>query len=503
MRNFDAVIIGAGNGGLTAAATLARNGRKVLLLEKHNIPGGCATSFCRGRFEFEVALHQLSGMGTTEKPGPLRMLLNELGVLEKLDFIPMTDLFRVVVPGKLDITLKPDREKTIRVLQDRFPNEKEGITAWFDLIYKLFTEVITAFVFKDPEVTREKYPLYFKHALQNTGELMDQYFTDPLLKTAVSPYWTYMGLPPGSLSMVDMAALYFGYLEFLPFHLKGGSQALSNALADAIIKDGGEIRFNCGAARILVENGRVNGVLTETGETISTDYVISNASKVSTYTELVDEQHVPDLIEAELRQTSISQSAFTLYMGLDCPPETAGITESTNFIIGNLDPDHVYERMKIREINENDGLLLTCYNLIDPGFSPEGTSQVAVVTLKYGDAWFKVPPAEYASEKYRIADNMLSVVEKAFPDIRSHIEEIEIATPLTHMRYLGTPGGAIYGFDHHVKDSNLFVPNKAHINGLYGAGGWYGYNGFQATLASGVSAARAVLGKMAASQGGR
>ena len=64
MPDYDVVVIGAGNGGLTSAVSLAGKGLKVLLLERHNIPGGCATSFVRGRFEFEVALHQLSGMGT-------------------------------------------------------------------------------------------------------------------------------------------------------------------------------------------------------------------------------------------------------------------------------------------------------------------------------------------------------------------------------------------------------------------------------------------------------
>ncbi|HQG32936.1 MAG TPA: FAD-dependent oxidoreductase, partial [Deltaproteobacteria bacterium] len=82
MPEYDAVVIGAGNGGLTGALTLAKAGRKVLLLERHNVPGGCATSFVRGRFEFEVALHQLSGMGSPERPGPLRSILGELGVLD-------------------------------------------------------------------------------------------------------------------------------------------------------------------------------------------------------------------------------------------------------------------------------------------------------------------------------------------------------------------------------------------------------------------------------------
>ena len=74
MADYDVVVVGAGNAGMTASAAMAKKGLKVLLLEKHNIPGGCGTSFCRGRFEFEVALHQLSGMGSPENPGPLRMM---------------------------------------------------------------------------------------------------------------------------------------------------------------------------------------------------------------------------------------------------------------------------------------------------------------------------------------------------------------------------------------------------------------------------------------------
>lgn len=496
MEKFDAIVIGAGNAGLTAGAALAQGGAKVLVLERHNIPGGCATSFCRGRFEFEVALHQLSGIGTPEKPGPLRMILNQLGVMDRLEFIPMSDLYHVMIPGKLDILLEPDRARATATLKRHFPEEAERIEVFFDLVYKVFGEVIGAFYFKDPEIHRDKYPLYFQYGLKPLQAVLDDHFRDPLLKAALTPYWTYMGLPPSRLSFIDMAAMLFAYIEFLPFHLKGGSQSLSNALASRIVECGGKIRYSCPVERILVENGRAAGVRTSDGETIQADQVVSNASKIATYIDMLGADEVPEAVWGELKRTSISPSAFTLYLGLDQPPEALGISSSTNFILGDMDADAVYERMKTMEIDHQDGIMMTCYTLIDPDFSPPGTSQVALITLKFGDAWLQVPPAQYATEKYRVADTMLARAEQVYPGLRDHIEEMEIATPITHMRYLGTPRGAIYGFEKHIKDSPIFLPNQMHIEGLYLAGGWVGGNGFQPTLESGFKTGQAVLRRL-------
>jgi prolycopene isomerase len=298
------------------------------------------------------------------------------------------------------------------------------------------------------------------------------------------------------MSIVDMAAMFFAYLEFKPYHLKGGSQSLSNALAHTIIKNGGTIRFNCKVQKIIVKEGAVQGVITEAGEEISAQYVISNASKISTYVEMIDPDQVPEAVTAQIKQCTLSQSAFTLYMGLDCEPAALGLTQSTNFILGTADPEIAYRKMKVRDIDHEDAMVLSCYNRIDPDFSPAGTCQVAMVTLKYGDTWLNVPPADYAAEKYRLGDAMVRLAEKVFPGLRDHIEEMEIATPLTHLRYLGHPKGAIYGFDHHIKNSELFVPPQSSVQGLYSAGGWIGYNGYQPTLDSGVMAAKALIAEM-------
>jgi len=496
MEHYDAVVIGAGNAGLTAGATLAQGDAKVLVLERHNIPGGCATSFCRGRFEFEVALHQLSGIGTPEKPGPLRMTLDQLGVMDQLDFMPMSDLYHVMIPGKLDILLEPDRARATATLKRHFPAEADHIETFIDLVYKVFGEVIGAFYFKDPEIHPDKYPLYFQYGLKPLQAVLDQHFSDPLLKTALTPYWTYMGLPPSRLAFIDMAAMLFAYIEFLPYHLKGGSQALSNALASRIVACGGKVRYSCPVEKILVENGRVAGVRTADGETILTGQVISNASKIATYVDMLEPDQVPEAVWGEMKRTTIGPSAFTLYLGLDLPPEALGISSSTNFILGHTDADAVYDQMRNLEIDHRDAMMMTCYTLIDPGFSPPGTSQVALITLKFGDAWLQVPPAQYAAEKYRLADAMLQKAEAAFPGLRGHIEEMEIATPITHMRYLDTPRGAIYGFEKHIKDSPVFLPNRAHIDGLFLAGGWAGPNGFQPTLEAGFKTGRAVLRRL-------
>ncbi|MBW1787402.1 MAG: NAD(P)/FAD-dependent oxidoreductase [Deltaproteobacteria bacterium] len=125
MSDYDVVIIGAGNGGLTAALSLVRENINVLLLERHNVPGGCATSFVRGRFEFEVALHQLSGLGSPDTPGPLRELLGELGVMDKVAFVEEDTLYRSVIPGKLDLTLRADRAEAVKALKQAFPSETE------------------------------------------------------------------------------------------------------------------------------------------------------------------------------------------------------------------------------------------------------------------------------------------------------------------------------------------------------------------------------------------
>ncbi|MCF8119248.1 MAG: NAD(P)/FAD-dependent oxidoreductase [Deltaproteobacteria bacterium] len=494
MDGYDAIVIGAGNGGLTASAALAQKGLKVLLLERHNIPGGCATSFCRGRFEFEVALHQLSGMGTPEKPGPLRMMLGNLGILDQLELVEMPELYQVIMPDGFKIGFKPEKEQVVSELKARFPQERQAIDTFFDLVYAYAQQMLAAFFFKDPEPTREKYPVMYAYAFKTAAEVLDELFTDPLLKAVISVYWGYVGLPPDRLAFPYLAMIFFTYIEFKPFHIKGGSQALSNVIAHTFLSHGGAIRFNCGVKRIMVEKGAIQGVETQDGERIRARFVVSNASQVSTYVGLMDPEQVPDPVHREMRGRSLSPSAFTLFAGFDCEPDALGFTQPTSFLLRDLDvSDRVLSRMEALPIG-NQPMVLSCYDVADPDFSPPGTCQANIVTLKYGRTWLKVPPEAYHRVKFQCAEEMLQRVEEIYPRVRGHIEELEIATPMTHMRYLGHPEGAIYGYEQYTKDSMFFQPGRySPIQGLYFASGWVGDCGFHPTLQAGLTAAKSIV----------
>jgi phytoene dehydrogenase-like protein len=445
-----------------------------------------------------VALHQLSGVGTPENPGPLRRLLSQLGVLDDLELVEMKDLFQIIGPGDFRLALKPDRGQVVAVLQERFPRDREGIERFFDLSYQYAYQMLSAFYFKDPEPSREKYPVLYHYAYKPAIEVLDELFSDPLLKAVISSYWGFLGLPPTRLSFAYLAMLFFMYIEFKPFHLKGGSQALSNALIDRFLSQGGAVRFSCGAEKILVEQGAVAGVATEWGDAIRTRYVVSNASAVTTYGRLLDPDWVPGSVFRELRGRSLSPSGFVLFIGCDCEPGDLGITGSMAFLAGHADiSDRNLRDMRRLDLGDQF-MALSCYDVADPDFSPPGACQISAVTLKYGEPWLRIPPGEVQRVKFRVAEAMLRRVEAAFPGVRSHIEEIEAATPLTHMRYLGHPYGAIYGFEQYTKDSMFFQPGRSSpLPGLLFASGWTGDCGFQPTLEAGAAAARTIIRKMA------
>lgn len=495
MKSYDAVVIGAGNAGLTAATRLQRGGARTLLLERHNIPGGCATSFVRGEFEFEVALHQLSGLGTEDKPFVMRQIFEKLGVMDKVEFVQEHTLYRLVVPGQVDMTLPASWTGVKKTLQERFPAEAQAIERFLKLVESVtlesFMMLPQARKSGSSEMVAQACPNFVNHGFRMAKDVLDEHFQDKQLKAVIAAYWLYTGIPPSQLPFSDLASMIYAYAVFKPWHIKGGSQALSNALVDSFLEAGGEVRFNCGVKKILTTNGAVSGVVLETGETIACKAVMSNASPQATFNEMLDLEQPPVAVMDDFKSRRMGTSAFIIYMGLDCKPEDIGVKVASSFIYDTIDEDAIHQRMETMDAPL--GGMLTCYNLEDPSAAPPGKSQIVLVCLQYGDVWKDVKPEDYAKTKYDFAEKLIAVIEQVHPNLREHIEEIEVGTPLTMMRYLNTPGGAIYGFKQTAEDSLLLRDRIDGVPGLYLASAWTTMGGFQPTYMAGESTAKVML----------
>lgn len=502
MKHYDAVVIGAGNAGLTAATALQRGGCRTLLVERHNIPGGCATSFVRGNFEFEVALHQLSGLGTEDKPFVMRPFFDKLGVLDKVEFIQEHALYRLVVPGELDVTLPASWSGIRRLLQGLYPAESEAIERFMLVCEKVtlesFMTLPKAKRANSEAMLQSLCPYYVEYGFRPAREVLDEFFSDAKLKNILATYWLYLGVAPSMLPFADLATMLYAYAVFKPWHIKGGSQAMSSALVESFLEAGGEVRFNCGVEKIHTDNGRVCAVSLEGGETIACKAVVSNASPLITFNELLDLEQPPLPIQQDFKSRRMGTSAFVIYLGLDCTPEELGVTTASSFIYQTLDEEQIHARMG--SLEPPLGGMLTCYNLEDPSAAPAGKSQVVLVCLQYGDVWKTVTPERYAQTKYAFAEQLIALIEQVYPKVRQHIEEVEVATPLTMMRYLNTPGGAIYGFQQSAQDSALLRERLDAVPGLYMAGAWMTMGGFQPTYMAGESTARAVLKQLKANE---
>jgi len=494
-NEYDAVIIGSGLGGLSCAAAFARQGFKPLVLEKHDRPGGYATTFKRpGGFEFDASLHSTTA---GEREG-VHNLIPGFPEIKDVEFVPHPELYRAIYPDYDLRVPQKDLSGYIKMLVGYFPEEKEGIEGLFDDMRGV-AEDINKLSSARGEVDYSRFPVDFPHLFKcyskTWGQMMDERIKDPKLKAIVSGLWGYFGLPPSKLASFYYAMPTIGYLHQGGYYPRGKSQKMSDAFVKFIEKRGGKVMLNSKVEEILTKDLAAYGVKTADGAEYSGKVIISNANAYDTFhTMMKQDDHLKEYL-GRMDQFSVSLSSFQVFLGLkkDLVGEI-GIKDTEIFCTSGYDPEAEYKAALNAEVGGGFGL--TLYDNLYKGYSPEGKNTVNIIALQGYDHWkkyeadyLKGDKKAYRKEKERMADVLIDQVEGTLmPGLRDAIEVKEIGTPLTNLRYTGNYRGAIYGFDQTLDNSGPSrLGHETPVKNLYLAGAWtQPGHGYSAVLWSGL-----------------
>ncbi len=479
--HHDVVVVGAGIGGLTAGALLARRGLDVLVLDQHYLPGGFCTSWPRVvrrgerrlRYVFDAGVHDVSGLGPR---GPVRHLLRQLDLEGALDWRRMSHEY--VLPG-MRLKVPHRAADFVADLARRFPHEAAGLHAFFAEIEGVYREMYadvdaTGGVPRPPTTVDEMlaypeaHPRAFRWMQVPFGAMLDAYLRDPALRAAMSALTGYLSDDPDRLTVGAMAPI-FGYYFDGGYYPVGGSQALADALVTSIREHGGEVRLRTPVRRIRVEHGRAAGVELANGEVHRAAAVISNADVRRSFLDLVGREHLPPGFAREVEALRPSTSAFMVFLGVDYFPDVEPLTI----------------------VSEGDaGLAIAIPSKIDPSLAPPGHASVSLITLApASETWDRRAPG-YSARKRAAGDALIARAERVLPGLSSHIAYRQDGSPATVARYAWTTGGAIYG----PAVGAWRPPAKSPIEGLVLAGaGVFPGAGVEAVVISGVLAADALL----------
>ena len=502
---YDAVIIGAGLGGLSCAAAFARQGFRPLVIEQHDKPGGYATAFSRpGGFLFDVSLHSTT---VGERNGVYNLIPGFPDITD-VEFVLHPTLFRAVYPEHTLAVAQRDPQAFVAQLTALFPGEREGIAGLFADMRGLTADIQRLSQARG-QVDMSRFPVEFPFLFQfngkTWGDLVDARLHDPRLKAMVSGQWGYYGLPPSKLSCFYYAMPFLSYLAQGGFYPKGRSQDISNAFVRFIESHGGTVLLNTRVERILTGQGVALGVATATGQEFRSRAVVSNASALDTCGPMLGDPAVLAECESAWRAYSVSLSSFQVFLGLkEDLVGKLGLTDSELFVHAGYDPELDY-RGALEGTMEGVGFGLALYDNIYRGYSPAGKNTLNLMTLQGYAPWerFEVDyfggrKAAYKKEKERLAAILIARAEETvLPGLSGAIEVMEIGTPLTNRRYTGHPRGAVYGWDQTVNNSGATrVGHATPVKNLYLAGAWSRMgHGYGAVIPSGVECfAEAVRG---------
>ena len=505
MEKYDLIVIGAGNGGLMTACRASQLGLKTLVVEKHNLPGGAATSFVRGRFEFDASLHEIPDFGQGEARGELGKIFDELGI--DVEMIPIKDAFRYVVEKdgvkELDVTFPHGKDKVMELIAKICPEDIEPMQK----LFMAYGDMARGMGYLgasrgnvDPEVLRNEHPNFMRIMSLSAGEFLEALGMSQKCIDILSAYWPYQGIDMYTVDASRYLMMVYGYFVNGAFVPRSRSHSLSVAITKRASELGCKFLFNKEVTKVLTQNGRVCGIEIDDGRRFETTAIASNAFPEIVYCKLLDNKDlVPPFEIKKINAREYGFRALSVFLGLNASPEEIGIEDYTVFISSTKDSKVICEESKTR-FGKEYALDACCLNMAIPDCSPEGTT-ILILTISYtDDAWADVSEEDYVRIKREVADELISNAERSMGyKLREHIEEIEIASPVTFARYMNSPQGSIYGYSSLKWDGmssrTLTANMEQTIPGLFFVGGHgSSLSGYFPTYTSGNKAAFQIMG---------
>ncbi len=458
----DVLVIGAGLGGLTAGALLAKRGLDVLVLERGCAPGGACSAFRRNGCTLDLGAAMLFGFGERGF-NPHRFVMNELE--EEIEVYRHEAMYRLHYPDAegrdRPVVFWPESERFFGELSRLFPGSIAELRRLYRDLERLYGGIVSAnSAFLSPtETPREellagllRHPITQARLLsllsKSAASLMRKRVEDPAVlrffdKLTSTYSYTTLEETPAALAVTMFVENHVGG----SYYPAGSPMALASRLEKGLEKFGGEVRYDSTVERIIVEEGRAVGVEMEGGEIFRARDIVFGGNVWDLYERLLPRDIVPPELLRKVGALVPSYPSSVLYGAVadSAVPKDAFPVE---MLIGNPD-----------RIDESD-VTLYFSSIEDPSLAPPGSQVFMLIgpAGPYGaaregaaaSAWpshldpgYRSPAYERAKEIE--AERMLGLVERRFPGFKSAMIFSELGSPSTIERYLLKRGGAVAG----------------------------------------------------------
>jgi phytoene dehydrogenase-like protein len=454
-EHYDVVVIGSGLAGLTAANTLAKTGRSVLLLEQHYQLGGMATWFKRrGGHIFDISLHGFPvGMIKSCRRYWTEEIAASIVQLKNIRFDnPMFSL-----------TTTFNRDDFTRLLTERFQVPAETVQAFFD--------TARGMNFYDDQAT-------------TVGELFEKFFPgrEDVIRLLMEPI-TYANGSTLEDPAISYGIVFSNFMSKGVFTFQGGTDRLIGLMRDEMAANGVDVRIRSNVEKIDVRGGRVEAV-TVNGRRIGAGAVVSNSNLKATIFQLVGQEHFDRAFVEQAQAVRLNNSSCQVYMALRPGEE---LDESC----GDLLFSSTARLFRTEALLSRD-ITSRTYSFYYPRTRP-GSNRSLIVSstnANYGD-WANLSEEDYQASKCDLIETTLDAVSKYVPDIRARIDHVEASTPRTFEHYTRHWGGASFGTKFEGLAVSRAVPEQ--VGGLYHAGsvgiimsGWLGAMNYGVIVANDV-----------------